>query len=139
MVQGQTKGLAKGKNASARHAQKAAAAPKKGKRSIAPKKAVAAKQAAMHKVSSTARNAPSHRTFDATTHCPVVVAGMRDLSSSFCRSAPRRCVRGRRRVEEDASRDKDDADVWMCGLDMDTGGTKPGLGTRAKGEKRDEG
>ena len=51
MVQGQTKGLSKQKGgSSARHAQKAAAAPKKGKRYIAPKKAAAAKQAAMHKV-----------------------------------------------------------------------------------------
>ncbi|OBZ68947.1 hypothetical protein A0H81_11106 [Grifola frondosa] len=49
MVQGQTKGLQKQKSSSARHASKAAAAPKKGKRYVAPKKAVAAKQAAMHK------------------------------------------------------------------------------------------
>ena len=52
MVQGQTKGLAKAKNTGARHAQKAAAAPKKGKRYIAPKKAALVKQAALHKVSS---------------------------------------------------------------------------------------
>ena len=53
MVQGQTKGLSKGKssNAATRHAQKAAAAPKKGKRFVAPKKAAAVKQAALHKVS----------------------------------------------------------------------------------------
>ncbi|TBU25994.1 hypothetical protein BD311DRAFT_763430 [Dichomitus squalens] len=49
MVQGQTKGLAKAKNSNARHAQKAAAAPKKGKRYVAPKKTAAVKQAAMHK------------------------------------------------------------------------------------------
>ncbi|PIL22846.1 hypothetical protein GSI_15541 [Ganoderma sinense ZZ0214-1] len=51
MVQGQTKGLSKGKspNAASRHAQKAAAAPKKGKRYVAPKKTAAVKQAALHK------------------------------------------------------------------------------------------
>ncbi|KAI0755269.1 hypothetical protein C8Q80DRAFT_1216977 [Daedaleopsis nitida] len=51
MVQGYTKGLAKGKNSAsgARHAQKAAAAPKKGKRYVAPKKTALVKQAAMHK------------------------------------------------------------------------------------------
>ncbi|KAM5538693.1 hypothetical protein V8D89_007722 [Ganoderma adspersum] len=51
MVQGQTKGLSKGKssNAATRHAQKAAAAPKKGKRYVAPKKTAAVKQAALHK------------------------------------------------------------------------------------------
>ena len=53
MVQGQTKGLSKGKSsgAAARHAQKAAAAPKKGKRYVAPKKTAVVKQAALHKVS----------------------------------------------------------------------------------------
>ena len=53
MAQGQTKGLSKGKSsgAAARHAQKAAAAPKKGKRYVAPKKTAAVKQAALHKVS----------------------------------------------------------------------------------------
>lgn len=49
MAQGKSKGLQK-KAESSRHAAKAAAAPKKGKRSIAPKKAAAVKQAALHKV-----------------------------------------------------------------------------------------
>lgn len=52
MVQGQTKGLQKAKNTGSRHAQKAAAGTKKGKRYIAPKKAGLVKQAALHKVSS---------------------------------------------------------------------------------------
>lgn len=59
MVQGQTKGLSKQKAGSgARHAQKAAAAPKKGKRYVAPKKAAAVKQAAMHKVCPPSCNLP---------------------------------------------------------------------------------
>lgn len=49
MAQGKTKGLQQ-KAPSARHAARAAAAPKKGKRIIPPKKAAAVKQAAMHKV-----------------------------------------------------------------------------------------
>jgi hypothetical protein len=49
MAQGKTKGLQQ-KAPSARHAAKAAAAPKKGKRAIPPKKTAAVKQAAMHKV-----------------------------------------------------------------------------------------
>jgi len=49
MVQGKTKGL-QSKVSSSRHAARAAAAPKKGKRYIAPKKAVLIKQASMHKV-----------------------------------------------------------------------------------------
>ncbi|KAI1794860.1 hypothetical protein LXA43DRAFT_994609 [Ganoderma leucocontextum] len=51
MVQGQTKGLSKAKssNAASRHAQKAAAAPKKGKRYVAPKNTAAVRQAALHK------------------------------------------------------------------------------------------
>ena len=49
MAQGKTKGLTR-KAESSRHAQKAAAAPKKGKRVIPPKKAAAVKQAALHKV-----------------------------------------------------------------------------------------
>ncbi|RDX50296.1 hypothetical protein K466DRAFT_491975 [Polyporus arcularius HHB13444] len=49
MVQGQTKGLQKAKNTGSRHAQKAAAGTKKGKRYIAPKKAGLVKQAALHK------------------------------------------------------------------------------------------
>ena len=52
MAQGQIKGLQKQKGSGGRHAAKAAAAPKKGKRYIAPKKAAAVKQAALHKVSS---------------------------------------------------------------------------------------
>jgi len=49
MVQGKTKGL-QAKAGSSRHASKAAANTKKGKRSIAPKKPVLMKQAAMQKV-----------------------------------------------------------------------------------------
>ncbi|GBE83195.1 UPF0390 protein [Sparassis crispa] len=49
MVQGQTKGLKKHKSSTSRHAAKAAAAPKKGKRYIAPKKAAAVKHAAIHR------------------------------------------------------------------------------------------
>jgi len=49
MVQGKTKGL-QAKAGNSRHATKAAANTKKGKRSIAPKKPVLMKQAAMHKV-----------------------------------------------------------------------------------------
>ncbi|KAH9890016.1 hypothetical protein C8Q73DRAFT_747720 [Cubamyces lactineus] len=49
MAQGQIKGLQKQKGSGGRHAAKAAAAPKKGKRYIAPKKAAAVKQAALHK------------------------------------------------------------------------------------------
>ncbi|KII87008.1 hypothetical protein PLICRDRAFT_55892 [Plicaturopsis crispa FD-325 SS-3] len=48
MVQGKTKGL-QNKGASSRHAAKAAAAPKKGKRYIAPKKTVLVKQASAHR------------------------------------------------------------------------------------------
>ncbi len=51
MAQGKTKGLQAKAGPSARQASKAAAATKKGKRYIAPKKAVLVKQAAMHKVS----------------------------------------------------------------------------------------
>ncbi|KDQ62588.1 hypothetical protein JAAARDRAFT_30493 [Jaapia argillacea MUCL 33604] len=47
MVQGKTKGLQQ-KASSSRHAAKAAANPKKGKRYVAPKKTVLVKQAAMH-------------------------------------------------------------------------------------------
>jgi len=49
MVQGKTKGL-QSKAANSRHAAKAAANMKKGKRAIAPKKPVLMKQAAMHQV-----------------------------------------------------------------------------------------
>ena len=49
MAQGQLKGLQTKKD-SKRHAAKAAAAPKKGKRVIPPKKQAAVKQAALHKV-----------------------------------------------------------------------------------------
>ena len=49
MVQGKTKGL-QAKAGNSRHASKAAANTKKGKRSVAPKKPVLIKQAAMHKV-----------------------------------------------------------------------------------------
>jgi hypothetical protein len=53
MVQGNTKGLQKsGGVGNSRHAQKAAANMKKGRRSVAPKKAQAVKQAAMRKVCS---------------------------------------------------------------------------------------
>ncbi|KIM43378.1 hypothetical protein M413DRAFT_444204 [Hebeloma cylindrosporum] len=48
MVQGKTKGL-QAKAGNSRHASKAAANTKKGKRTIAPKKPVLMKQAAMHK------------------------------------------------------------------------------------------
>ncbi|KAF8895417.1 hypothetical protein BD779DRAFT_1668696 [Infundibulicybe gibba] len=48
MVQGKTKGL-QNKTASSRHAAKAAANMKKGKKYIAPKKPVLLKQTAMHK------------------------------------------------------------------------------------------
>jgi len=49
MVQGKTKGL-QAKAGSSRHAAKAAANTKKGKRAVAPKKPILVKQAAMHKV-----------------------------------------------------------------------------------------
>ncbi|KAI0826754.1 hypothetical protein BC628DRAFT_1371700 [Trametes gibbosa] len=49
MAQGQIKGLSKQKASGGRHAAKAAANPKKGKRYIAPKKTALVKQAAMHK------------------------------------------------------------------------------------------
>ncbi|KZV73728.1 hypothetical protein PENSPDRAFT_574129 [Peniophora sp. CONT] len=49
MVQGNTKGLQKKNGGNSRHAQKAAANPKKGLRSIAPKKTQAVKHAAMRK------------------------------------------------------------------------------------------
>ncbi|KAI0923230.1 hypothetical protein AcW1_007833 [Taiwanofungus camphoratus] len=49
MAQGQTKGLQKQKSSAGRHAAKAAAQPKKGRRYIAPKKTAAVKQAVMHK------------------------------------------------------------------------------------------
>jgi hypothetical protein len=48
-MQGKTKGLQKKSPSSARHAARAAAAPKKGKRYIAPKKSAAVKQASVHK------------------------------------------------------------------------------------------
>jgi hypothetical protein len=52
MAQGQLKGISKQKNnsASSRHAAKAAAATKKGKRYVAPKKTAAVKSAVLHKV-----------------------------------------------------------------------------------------
>jgi Protein of unknown function (DUF2462) len=50
MAQGKTKGLQKKSPSSARHAARAAAAPKKGKRYIAPKKAAAIQHASTHKV-----------------------------------------------------------------------------------------
>lgn len=50
MVQGKTKGLTS-KASSTRHAAKAAANTKKGKKYVAPKKAILVKQASMHKVS----------------------------------------------------------------------------------------
>ncbi len=51
MAQGKTKGLqAKSPAAASRHAAKAAAGTKKGKRHIPPKKTVLVKQAQMHKV-----------------------------------------------------------------------------------------
>jgi hypothetical protein len=49
MTQGKTKGL-QSKASNARHARKAAANPKKGKRIIAPKKQILIKQASMQKV-----------------------------------------------------------------------------------------
>ncbi|CCM05933.1 uncharacterized protein FIBRA_08172 [Fibroporia radiculosa] len=49
MAQGQVKGLQKTKSSASRHAAKAAAQPKKGRRYVAPKKTVAVKQAAMHR------------------------------------------------------------------------------------------
>ena len=49
MVQGKTKGFQVKNGGNSRHAQKAAANTKKGKRSVAPKKAQAVKQAAMRK------------------------------------------------------------------------------------------
>ncbi|EPS94724.1 hypothetical protein FOMPIDRAFT_1133793 [Fomitopsis schrenkii] len=48
MAQGQVKGLQKAKPSGSRHAAKAAAQPKKGKRYVAPKKKDALKHAAMH-------------------------------------------------------------------------------------------
>ncbi|KAI0061484.1 hypothetical protein BV25DRAFT_1771173, partial [Artomyces pyxidatus] len=48
MVQGKTKGLQQ-KSPNSRAAKKAAANPKKGRREIAPKKAVLVKQASVHK------------------------------------------------------------------------------------------
>ncbi|KZT64933.1 hypothetical protein DAEQUDRAFT_677662 [Daedalea quercina L-15889] len=49
MAQGQIKGLQKQKASSSRHAAKAVAQTKKGKRYVAPKKKDAVKHAAMHK------------------------------------------------------------------------------------------
>lgn len=49
MAQGKTKGL-QSKAPSARHAHKAAANTKKGKRAVPPKKVALIKQAQMHKV-----------------------------------------------------------------------------------------
>ncbi|KAI9463792.1 hypothetical protein F5148DRAFT_1286025 [Russula earlei] len=49
MVQGSTKGLQAKASNNARHAHKAAANPKKGRRTVAPKKAAAIKQASLHK------------------------------------------------------------------------------------------
>jgi len=51
MVQGSTKGLKAKTTHDTRHAHKAAANTKKGRRTIAPKKAAAIKQASMHQVS----------------------------------------------------------------------------------------
>ena len=50
MVQGAPKGMQNKKGQSSRHAAKAAAQTKKGKRYAAPKKAAAVKTAALHKV-----------------------------------------------------------------------------------------
>lgn len=52
MAQGQVKGLQKAKASGARHAAKAAAQPKKGRRYAAPKKKDAMKHAVMHQVRS---------------------------------------------------------------------------------------
>lgn len=52
MVQGAPKGLQNKKGGNTRHAAKAAASTKKGKRYVAPKKAQAVKTAALHKVRS---------------------------------------------------------------------------------------
>ncbi|KAJ3537322.1 hypothetical protein NM688_g6709 [Phlebia brevispora] len=49
MAQGALKGLQKPKGQPGRHAHKTAAAPKKGRKYIAPKKVAAAKNAALHK------------------------------------------------------------------------------------------
>ncbi|KAH9955159.1 hypothetical protein BC827DRAFT_1142015 [Russula dissimulans] len=49
MVQGSTKGLKAKATNDARHAHKASANTKKGRRTIAPKKAAAIKHASMHK------------------------------------------------------------------------------------------
>jgi hypothetical protein len=49
MVQGKTKGL-QSKASPSRHAAKAAAMTKKGRKFIAPKKPILMKQASMHKV-----------------------------------------------------------------------------------------
>lgn len=50
MVQGQVKGIQKGKGNAARHAAAKAAAPKKGRRYVAPKKVALVKNAVLHKV-----------------------------------------------------------------------------------------
>ena len=50
MAQGKTKGLQAKASNNSRHAAKAAANTKKGKRAIAPKKPILVKQAAMKKV-----------------------------------------------------------------------------------------
>ncbi|XP_006462702.1 hypothetical protein AGABI2DRAFT_72803 [Agaricus bisporus var. bisporus H97] len=55
MVQGKTKGL-QSKAPSARHAHKAAANTKKGKRAVPPKKVALIKQAQMHKTLSSKIN-----------------------------------------------------------------------------------
>lgn len=58
MAQGQIKGLSKQKASGGRHAAKAAAAPKKGQRYVAPKKAAAVKSVALHKVSTVSLSPP---------------------------------------------------------------------------------
>jgi len=57
MVQGKTKGLQQKSGNNSRHAAKAAANMKKGKRTIAPKKEALLKQAALHKSLSSKINA----------------------------------------------------------------------------------
>lgn len=77
MVQGNPKGLQKQKGSSTRHAAKAAAAPKKGKRYIAPKKTALVKSASLHKVSK-----PNRRRLNS----PSLIVGYQELSAKINKS-----------------------------------------------------
>ncbi|KAJ8521775.1 hypothetical protein ONZ45_g1587 [Pleurotus djamor] len=83
MVQGKTKGL-QSKASSSRHAAKAAANTKKGKKYIPPKKPTLIKQAAMHKV---------RRLLQASCNAPsILIEDLQNLSAKINKSIEQQMV-----------------------------------------------